>query len=68
MRDPNAAGKVVGEIDKLEGQHKSVDKFLLDKAREYGFLADTGHTLLEQVYGCVAFTAIPMKRHHHEKR
>ena len=27
-----------------------MDKFLLDKAREYGFLADTGHTLLEQVY------------------
>ena len=25
----NAAGKIVGEIDKLEGQHKSVDKFLL---------------------------------------
>lgn len=46
----NAAGKIVGEIDKLESQHKSVDKFLLDEAREYGFLADTDHTLLEQVY------------------
>ena len=46
----NSAGKVVGEIVKLESQQKSVDKFLLDKAREYGFLSDTGHTMLEQVY------------------
>ena len=46
----NAAGKIVGEILKLESQQKSVDKFLLDKAREYGFLSETGHTLLAQVY------------------
>ena len=44
------AGKIVGEIENLEGQQRAVDRFLLDKARNYGFLSDTGHTLLEQVY------------------
>ena len=44
------AGKIVGQINLKEGQQKAVDRYLLDQAREYGFLSETGHTLLEQVY------------------
>ena len=49
LRD-NTAGKIVRSIDTMEGQHKAVDKFLLDKAREYDFVSDSGHTILSQVY------------------
>ena len=33
-----AAGKIVGEIESKEREHKAVDKFLLTKAHEYGFV------------------------------
>ena len=49
MRD-GAAGKVVGEIEKMESQHKAVDKFLLAKAHNYGFLSNSANTILNQVY------------------
>ncbi len=45
-----AAGKIVGEIEKKEGEQKSVDKFLLEKAKEYGFISDSAHTILMNVY------------------
>src|SRR5262249_10246205 len=41
-----AAGKNVGDITKKEEDHKSVDKFLLDKAEEYGFITSTAHGIL----------------------
>ncbi len=46
----NAAGTIVSEIEEKECQHKAVDKFLLEKAREYGFLSDSGHKRLNHVY------------------
>jgi len=45
-----AAGKIVGDIETKEKEHKSVDKFVLDKAKEYGFLSDPAHTVLNHVY------------------
>ena len=49
VRD-NAASKIVGEIENMERQHKAVDKFLLDKAHKYGFVSDSGRTVLSQIY------------------
>ena len=49
LRD-NTAGKVVGEIEKLEKEHRAIDKYLLDQAYEYGFLSDSGQAMLNQVY------------------
>ncbi|ROR32579.1 hypothetical protein [Inmirania thermothiophila] len=46
----SAAGRIVSDIEKKEREHKSVDKFVLDKAHEYGFLSDSGHTILNHVY------------------
>jgi len=45
-----AAGKIVGEIETKEREHKAVDKFVLGKAHEYGFVSDSGHTILNHVY------------------
>lgn len=47
----DAVGKrVAGDISSKERQHKSVDKFVLDKAKEYGFLSDSEHGELNYVY------------------
>ncbi|RMH17673.1 MAG: hypothetical protein D6698_08045 [Gammaproteobacteria bacterium] len=46
----SAAGSIVGDIETKEREHRSVDKFVLDKAHEYGFLSDPGHTILNHVY------------------
>lgn len=46
----DAAGKIVGEIETKELEHKAVDKFVLAKALEYGFISDSGHTVLNHVY------------------
>lgn len=45
-----AAGKVVGEIEKRESEHRSVDRFVLDEARKYGFVSGSGHTVLNHIY------------------
>lgn len=45
MRD-EAAAKIAGEIDTRETQHRAVDKFLLDKAQEYGFVSDSSRVVL----------------------
>ena len=49
LRD-KAAGKIVGEIEAKEREHKAVDKFVLTKAHEYGFVSDSGHTILNHIY------------------
>ena len=49
VRD-NLAGKVVGNIEDMEQQHKAVDRVLLDEAYKYGFLSASGSTILSQVY------------------
>ena len=46
----NTAGKIVGTIEDMESQHKSVDKLLLEKAHEYGFISSSGQTALNQIY------------------
>ena len=46
----NGAGRVVKKIEKREKLQHAVDKMLLDEARKYGFLSDTGHAYLLQVY------------------
>ncbi len=46
----NAAGKIVGKIDAREKGHNSVDKMLIDSAWEYGFISDSGHTVLSHIY------------------
>ncbi len=48
-RDANA-GRVVGEIQRREAAHQSVDRYLIDEAQEYGFITDSGKTLLAHVY------------------
>lgn len=45
-----AAGVIVGKIREKEAQQKAVDNLLLEKGKEYGFLSEEGHTLLNHVY------------------
>lgn len=45
-----AAGKIVGDIEAKERDHRAVDKFVLEKAHEYGFISDSGLTVLNHVY------------------
>lgn len=44
------AGKIVGQIEQMEKDQKSSDKFILKKAHEYGFLSNSDHTVLNHVY------------------
>ena len=46
----DTAGKIVGQIETKESEHKAVDKFLLKEAYNYGFLSDSDHTGLNHVY------------------
>jgi hypothetical protein len=48
-RDGNA-GKIVGEINDAESQHRSVDKLVLERAKEYGFLSDSAPMILLHIY------------------
>ena len=45
-----AAGRIFGEIEAKEREHRAVDKLVLEKAHEYGFVSDSGHTTLNHVY------------------
>ena len=45
-----AAGKIVGEIENKEKEHKAVDKFVLMEANKYGFVSDSGHIVLNHIY------------------
>ena len=44
------AGKIVGQFEAMEQRHEAVDKFLLDKALEYGFVSNSEHAHLSHVY------------------
>ena len=46
----DTAGKIVGEIERLEKEHKAVDLVLLQKALRYGFVSDSGQTALGHIY------------------
>lgn len=37
----NNINKCVGEIKQKEDQHKSIDKFIIGKAKEFDFISDT---------------------------
>lgn len=45
-----AAAKIDGEVTRKEEEHRSVDKFVLEKAREYGLLSETAYKVLLHVY------------------
>ena len=49
VRD-HQAGVIVGAFEDMEKQHRAVDKYLLDKAVEYGLVSDSGHAQLLQIY------------------
>ena len=49
VRD-DRAGAIVGEFEEMEQQHRAVDRFLLDKALEYGLMSDSNHAQLLQIY------------------
>ena len=46
----NDAGRIAGEIEKRESDHRAVDKNLLDEGRNYGFISDSGKTVLTHIY------------------
>lgn len=50
QRRDGAAARIVGEIEDKEREHRSVDKIVLGKALEYGFISDSAHTILNHIY------------------
>jgi hypothetical protein len=44
------AGKIVGEIQRREADHKAIDGLLISKAKEYGFVSDNEATRLQHLY------------------
>ena len=50
QRRDTVAGQIVGSIEDREREHRAVDKFLLAKAFEYGFINDSANTILNHVY------------------
>jgi hypothetical protein len=44
------AGAIVGEIEDKESKHRSIDGFLIDKSREYGFVSDAESQRLRHLY------------------
>ena len=48
-RDSNA-GKVTTEIQKRESRHESIDQWILEESKKYGFITDSEHTELKHIY------------------
>ena len=44
------AGKISGEVVRKEGLQQSVDKYLLDQAKDYGLIGDSEHATLAHIY------------------
>ena len=44
------AGKIVGALESKEKDQRAVDIFLLNKAKDYGFISDSGFTILLHIY------------------
>ena len=61
-RRDNSAGIIVREITRKEQAHHSIDKYLLDKAKEYGFISDAAHTDLSHVYDMRCLFAHPYEQ------
>ena len=68
VRD-STAGRIVGEVDNLEQQQRAVDKFLLGRSHDYGFLSDSALTVLTHIYEmrCI-YGHYPTKRPLQRKR
>ena len=49
-RDGNAR-RINGEIGRIEANQKSVDNYILDNARDYGFITAAEHAQLHHIYG-----------------
>ncbi len=45
-----AANRIVGEFEQKELEERSIDKFLIEKAREYGFVTGADYLRLKQIY------------------
>jgi len=61
LRDGEAL-KISSEIDQKEASHKSVDKYLLQKASEYGIITDPEFTQLDYVYTMRCIYGHPYER------
>lgn len=44
------AKKIIEETRRKESNHQSIDKYLLESAKKYGLLSESGHKKLEHVY------------------
>ena len=49
IRDHNAT-QITGEIERKELNKQAIDKYILEKAREYGFVSEVGFHQLSHVY------------------
>ncbi len=45
-----SAKKIAGKVTRKEDAQQSVDSYLLDRAKEYGFIGETDHSRLMHVY------------------
>lgn len=50
QRRDGAAGIIVGNFEQKERDQKAIDKYLLEKAKDYGFFSDAAHLQLQHVY------------------
>lgn len=58
----NQAGQILARIETMEREHKAIDKVLLDKSEEYGFLSSSDHTILRQIYELRSIYAHPYEQ------
>jgi len=49
-RRDGTAGKIVGNIASKEREQRSVDKFILENAKEYGFISESAYKILLHIY------------------
>ena len=49
LRDSNA-GKIVGNFETAEKNHKSIDRIIISDAQKYGFVSDYAYQKLEYIY------------------
>ena len=61
VRD-HTAGIIVGEVEKLEKDHRAIDKYLLEQALEYGFITDSAHNALNHIYEMRCLFAHPYEQ------
>jgi hypothetical protein len=55
------AGKIFGQINALEEDHKAVDNLILDRAESYGFVSDSQKVRLKHIYELRCLYAHPYR-------